>query len=290
MKVDYVSDLSNPPFRRSFLAGSSAHLFEVLALGHILDRVRVEQEIYAKCTLKNALVSIWKKGKIKEFYRGLKWNIALSTLKGGCGWSIHNFSNRSVIAICPQKDPIRPSLFFIGTVGIFSAFLETSFILCPLERLKTVEMTKDKYLSMTRDHTRRKGLQFFYQGWSIVMLRQSCSWLSYLGIYQLLRQFFFEYNVDRPLSLKQKALLGGITGGLVASINAPLDLLKTHAQKANVLISEGTVTFMRTILKKYGWKGIYNGLSMKIMRHSWSAITTLIILDHLQALPSNMKI
>ncbi len=36
--------------------------------------------------------------------------------------------------------------------------------------------------------------------------------------------------------------------------------------------------------------GIYNGLSMKIMRHSWSAVTTLIILDHLQALPLNMKI
>jgi Mitochondrial carrier protein len=277
----------NPPFWLSFFGGAFAHSCEVLFTGHILDRVKVEQEIHTSYSVKNAIFSIWKKGKWKEFSKGLKWNVALSALKGGCGWSIHNISNRTVSALYPQKDQSRPSFSHSATVGICTAFLETSFIACPLERLKTFEMTQqDKHQPTVREHIKQEGIGFFYKGWNIVLLRQSLNWVTCLGIYQLLRQPLLDYNHNQPLSLKQKIVLGAATGSLVAIVNAPVDLLKTHAQRANILKSE---KILETI-KKNGIRGMYNGLKMKVLRQSCSSAITLFILDQLQALPQNMKV
>ena len=281
----------NPPFYLSFLSGVVAHAYEVSSLGHILDRIRVEQEVHPQLTLRKAVLSIWKKGRWNAFYRGLRWNIGLSAMKGGFGWSLHNVSNRFMLGVCHQKDPLHPSFPFVIAVGLGSAFLETTLILCPLERLKTVEMTHNsKQIFTVNEYIKKEGIQFFYRGWKLVMLRQSCSWISYLGIYQHLRHSFLAYNEDRSLSLIQKVFLGGITGGVVAVINAPLDLLKTRAQKANPLHSKGVFFAVRSVLDKHGWRGLYSGLSMKVGRHIWSSASILIILDQLQALPSNMKI
>ncbi len=282
----------NPPFAVSFFAGSLAHSCEVLTLGHVLDRIKVQQEAHPQCkTAKSALDAVLREDGWRGIYTGLRWNVSLSALKGAFGWSIHNFCNRTVTALYPQENALFPSLPFTILVGVSSAFIEASLILCPLERLKTVEMT---YRSNTQlkigDLVRRGGWRFIYRGWNQVMLRQSCSWLTYLIAYQQLRQPLLNYNAQQPLSLKQKVLLGSVTGSIVACLNAPLDLLKTQAQMANAPDSLNIFKISSSIFKEYGWKGMYNGLSMKLMRNTWSSVSVLLTLDYLGALPQNMRI
>ncbi len=291
MQINPNKEPSNPLLQRSLLVGSFAHSCEVLTFGHLLDRLKVEQEIHPDLKVKNALMAVWKKGRWEALYRGFKWNIALSAFKGGFGWSIHNFSNSSMMIFYPQKDPKKPSFFFTTSVGVCTALLETSFILSPLERLKTVDMTTgNKKISSTKDIIINQGARFFFQGWSLICLRQSCSWIVYLNIYQQLRQKLQIYNAYQPSSLKQKIVLGGCTGGLAAIINAPLDLLKTRVQKAGTAESKNILISSQVIVKKYGIKGLYNGLTMKMVRQTWSCAVVLTILDRLEALPINMRV
>lgn len=122
------------------------------------------------------------------------------------------------------------------------------------------------------------------------MLRQSCNWISYLTVYQQLRQIVLMQNKDLQSSLTQKVFLGGATGGLVAVITAPFDLLKTHAQKADATKNEKLFMTVRMIVNSHGLKSLYNGLSIKILRQSYSSSIILVILDRLGALPIGMRI
>lgn len=291
MKINSASEPSNPVLQRSLVVGGFAHSFEVLTFGHLLDRLKVEQEIHPDLKVKNALKAVWRKGRWEALYRGFKWNAALSAFKGGFGWSIHNFSNSAMLSLYPQKNSKKSSFFFTTSVGVCTAFLETSFILCPLERLKTVDMTiKDKKISSAKDIIMTQGMRFFFRGWSLICLRQSCSWIAYLNVYQQLRQKLQVYNADQASSLTQKIILGGCTGGLAAIINSPLDLLKTQLQKASTTESRNIVVSSQMIVKKYGIKGLYNGLTMKMIRQTWSCAVVLTILDRFEALPINMRV
>jgi hypothetical protein len=289
MVVRISTTTSSPRVEHSFLAGSFAHAFEVATFGHLLDRLRVEQEISPELSMKNALSGVWKKGKWEGLYRGFRWNIASSALKGGFGWSIFNLSNRGISICFPPKDPKRPSFLFSTLVGTSAAFIETSAILSPLERLKTVSMTDHVRLKVL-ERVQKEGLRFFYKGWTSVMVRQTGSWAAYLNVYQFLRQSLLTSNEDQPLSLQQKLILGGATGSLVATMTTPLDLLKTHAQKANTSSLESMTSIAHAVVHKHGWKGLYNGLNVKILRQGWSTMITLVILDYLKALPTSMKI
>ncbi len=160
LRVNFANELSSPSYHHSFLAGGFAHSCELLMLGQCLDRIKVEQEIRADLNIRDAIASIWKQGQWESFYRGLKWNLISSALKGSFGWSLHNLSNRFVMSIYAQKDPKHPSFYFSVLVGAGVAFLETSLILCPLERLKTFEMTNH---SKVNDYIKKKSLSFFFR-------------------------------------------------------------------------------------------------------------------------------
>lgn len=122
------------------------------------------------------------------------------------------------------------------------------------------------------------------------MLRQSCIWVSYLAVYQQLRQIVLTQNKNFQPSLTQKVFLGGATGGLVAVIIAPFDLLKTRAQKADATKNEKLFISVRMIVNNHGLKGLYNGLSIKILRQTYSSSIILVVLDRLGALPIGMRI
>ncbi|MBN9377725.1 MAG: hypothetical protein BGO14_11575 [Chlamydiales bacterium 38-26] len=279
---------TNHLLARSMLAGSVAHSIELFTLGQILDRIKVEKEARPQLrSIKEAFKHIWKQGEGKEFYKGFRANIALSILKGSTGWGIHHLCNRQILRIYPQKDKHFPTVGFTTLVGCMTGFIETSFILCPLERFKTYEMTsKGQALKNVRIIS-NSGLKFMYKGWTPLLLRQTVSWASYLVTYQKLRQAFL--NRSSSLTMQEKITLSASTGAIVACINAPFDLLKTQLQQANVT-DEKMWQKAYTIHRQYGWKGMYRGLTIKLIRNIWSSVCIILTLDKMNAFPANMKI
>jgi Mitochondrial carrier protein len=284
----------NPPLARSFLAGSLAHLIETISLGHLLDRIKVQQEALPHLnTTQKAVKSLLETNTSSwsVMYRGLRWNMALGVLKGAFGWTIHNFCNRQATLILPQKNPLLPSMPFTALVGCTTAIVESTFILCPLDRLKTFEMTdKSQQKSNIVDAIKKGGVRFVYRGWNLMTLRQGISWVSYLETYQTLRKRMLKQEPTHSLSVAQKILLGCGTGSIAACLNAPVDLIKTQAQQWDPLGPKKLSSIIASTFSTYGWKGMYNGLSVKLLRNAWSTTVIILTLDALNALPQNMRI
>lgn len=280
---------TNHLLARSMLAGSVAHSIELLTLGQFLDRIKVEKEARPHLqSIKDAFKHIWQQGGWREFYKGFRANMALSVLKGSTGWGIHHLCNRQVLKIYPQKDKRLPSMSFTMLVGCTTGFIETSFILCPLERLKTYEMTSQGYHPLKNVKlVSSSGLKFMYKGWTPLLLRQTVSWTSYLVTYQKLRQAFLSRS--STLTIQEKITLAVSTGAIVACINAPFDLLKTQLQQADVN-HEKMWKKAHTIHLQYGWRGMYRGLTIKLIRNIWSSVCIILTLDQMNAFPANMKI
>ncbi len=280
---------NNPALYVTALAGSSAHLIETATLGHLLDRLTVEQQAFSSAhSLGGSLRSVSQKG---GFYKGFRWNVLLSATKGAGGWSIHNFCNRNMNALFPQKKPADPPFRFTALVACSTAFAETTLFLCPLERLKVLEMTngspqKIEAIKMIW----AKGTRFVYRGWTLMVFHKSWNWMNYLGIYQQLRRQILNFNDHQPLTTYQKIALGGGTGSLVACCNTPMDLLKTQVQKQGTGEFENIGSIALSFFKKLGWRGMFRGLQLKVIRTTWATAITTLVLDRFNALPQNMKI
>lgn len=278
-----------PPITRTLLVGSVAHILETVTLGHFLDRIKVQQEASPNLnTMKKAARSILQTDGFKP---GFRWNLILSASKGACGWGIHNLCTKQLSRWYPQGNPTFPSFSFTLMVGGSTALIESTLFICPLERMKTIEMTTPALeKKQTFDATFFKRAQYLFKGWRWTVLRQSCSWISYLGAYQHIRGRLLNYNEQATLSLPQKMLLGAGTGSLAACLNAPFDLMKTQVQKwapSDRLKSRPTMT---TLFQSHGWKGIYNALSVKLLRNTWSSLVVTLTFDYLNAFPQTMKI
>lgn len=271
-----------PSLQRSMVAGAAAHMIEILTLGHILDRLKIDREAFLD--RKSFLFSK------QSLYKGLLWNLLSSGSKGSFGWVIHNLSIRIMSQNFPLENPSRPSFFFTFATGLLSGTLESLVILCPLERIKIVEMTQNESMPFkVKEFIKREGFLSLYRGWDRMIFRQSISWVSYLFSYQVLREHFLVNHKDEPLPICKKMQLGFLTGAFAACISAPFDLLKTQAQKAH----SADISLQQTaqkIFHSYGVQGFYRGLPFKLLRNAWSSMVVLLVLQHLKALPKHMEI
>jgi hypothetical protein len=275
---------STPPLWLSIVAGGLAGGIEVATLGHLLDRLKVQQEAF----LDKRIFTVWRR---EALYKGLRWNLLLGVSRGSMGWATHNVCNRMALIFFPEQDVRFPSFYFTSAVGIAVAALETSLFICPLERLKIIEMTDQKGIPFRISNlVQKEGKFFIYQGWTRTVLRQSVSWLSYLSAYRVLRQSYLDSRSSPPsLSFTQKMGIGTAIGAFAAFMSTPFDLLKTQAQRADAIQENIGKTFDR-IVKQHGWRGLYYGLSMKMLRSMWSSVVTLLVFDHLNAFPKNMAL
>ncbi len=289
--IEILAHRENPPLQRSFFTGAAVNILDTLILGQFLERIKVQQEAHPHLPIAQAIDSILQKKGWRELYKGLSWHLFSNGFKGAFGWSIHNFCNHTVEKIYPQQNSISPSFSFIALVSCSTSFMETTLFLCPLERLKTFQMTRNNSLSLPLyKEIEKGGLQFIYRGWKWMVIQKSWSWVVYLTIYQKIRSLSLHHNKSKPLTMRQKIFLGITTGSLAACCNAPFDLIKTQIQKAETQSNAKAEVLIREIFQKHGWKGIFRGLNMKIGKTAWSTTFTLLVFDYLHVLPSNMQI
>ncbi len=284
------SDISSTPsISRSSLAGGAVGVFETITLGQILNRIQVAQEADpSRKKIRETICSIYQKGGWRELYQGLRWNSLLSAIKGAGGWGIYNFYNREFNVYFPHENsPFQ----FSALVACSTAITETTFPLCPLERLKIFEMTRDPRQKFEVIQSIRKGgIPFLYRGWNFMVFKRTWGWINYLEVYRHLRHSLLASNQQQPLTLSQKFILGCGTGGIVACLNSPMDLIKTQIQKEGTPPSEKALSLALSVFKQYGWAGMFRGLKIKIVRSTWMTTVGTLALDHFDALPKNMKI
>ncbi len=280
-----VSDKGLTPLH-VIASGALANSLEVVTLGHVLDRIKVEQE--ARPELKTAVAAIRAikdKGGIGEFYKGFRWNTLSCGLKGSMRWSINHYSDSIAKKISPESLEKQHPKIFAAEVGMLTSTFETFLFHCPVERLKTVEMTQAGKLDL-KQRIHKEGFKFFVQGWDKVLLQKNISWVSFLVSYQFFLDRAKENKFDD--NLFQKFSIGAGAGAVQALIAAPLDLIKTQYQKDRPF-QQGLSHLVRNIGQTYGYKTFYNNLLIKMIRTSWASAVVIVVLDQCDVLPSNMK-
>lgn len=272
-----------PKLSHSLLSGAVAQSAEILTLGHIFERIKIEQQSKPELRgMRQTVQHMWTKGGMHEIYKGTMWNAVSGISKGVGRWGgysgFYKLYGKALPEEWQKKYPAAVSL----AVGISSGFVVTTCVACPLENLKIQRMTGN--------NARQKGLGFFFRGWHRTIVKQSFSLSSYLIAFEKFKQIAETHNRQGPMPLYQKMLISASAGMVSCLFHTPLDMMKTQAQKENPLTEKKFFAAARFLFEKYGARGFYSSLNVKLLRSGWHAGVTLGIMDRLNALPEQMKL
>lgn len=283
----------NPPWYISGIAGSLGMTAELTLGGQVLNRVLIAQQANPDLTVINAVKSIYNQNGIKSFFVGYRWNVGMAVCKGFTRWSLNN----TIFSFCQDhipKEVQKNHQYLVPTiVGIGGAIFETTVYLCPLESLKTREMTilnphgdKNKIWRIIRDE---KG-SIFFKGWTGLFPRQAITWVTYLLVYDKYRTLLIKARGENQIGKVEKIAMNFMTGATAAFLTTPFDLYKTQRQKENPIEQKNIVSSIRFLFFHHGLQGVYRSLPIRLVRSGFYAASTFTVMDFFDALPARMKL
>jgi len=248
---------------------------ELTVLGQVCDRVRIHQQttsVHRNLKVTRAFKEIYSKGGIAEFYRGYTWNMSAYFLKHAVRWFFLPYFDHywdlmldSVDMNKNLRTAMKPVLFG----GSFAAF-EVLMIKCPTESMKTK--------SMTRLVTDWSALQRIYQSqgrvlWNGVLsttVKQSASWISFIGAMDWSSQLVKSYPDYRVPGLAESLHTSIIAGVFNVVVVSPFDACLANVQQdGSNLRDVKYFSSMKHIVNSYGYRRLYAGFTVKCVRSVW---------------------
>ena len=175
--LNNMSSAVDPSLLRTFSCGMMTQCFEIMTLGHVLDRIKIEQQSNLSLrTFRQTTTSLVNKGGVRELYRGIHWNVVQGSLKAATRWGLNGACFKGCEALLgPQFRHTNPGAFS-GLVGFSAAFLDTTLFVCPLESIKVRDMTSGwKGRSHMLEVVKEEGFGLLFRGWSRVFMKQVAS-------------------------------------------------------------------------------------------------------------------
>lgn len=280
----------NPPWYVSGLAGALGQVAELSLGGQILNRIATAQQANPSAGIVSSMRAIHQQNGFRGFFTGFRWNVGMSFCKGFTRWSINNALFSLSDRLISKNIQKEHSWIVPVMVGIGGAAFETTLYLCPLESLKTREMTENwgQKTHMWKV-VKADGVAIFFRGWTGLFPRQALSWGTYLVVYDKYRVMMMSMH-EGPATKIDKFMMSFMTGVTAALFTTPFDLYKTQMQKLDPISEKKMLRSMHFIYQNYGWQGIYRSLPMRIARSGCYAGATFTVMDYFNALPSRMKI
>lgn len=165
----------------------------------------------------------------------------------------------------------------------------TVTIISPVELIKTIRTSgssKEKPWRIASDIIDKHGYRGLYSGWSSTILRDTPFSMIYWLSFENLRPIFSKRSGLKESSYSSAVnfLAGSSSGFIAALITHPFDVLKTQEQlsvtkindtnlsepvRRHICMEPGSNCGLRrrflAILHEAGWKGLYRGLSMRLL-------------------------
>lgn len=171
--------------------------------------------------------------------------------------------------------------------GISIAVLE-SYLLCPLERIKVWLMTapepgfKNFYFYIT-------GIQDLYSGAVAMLLRQTLSWVTFLGLTSLFKESVIKSKGS--IDFYDSIYIGLMVGLLNTTIIMPVDFIKTHKQKFRELGNKNlsqTIAYLTRgeALMCYKVLTVFCGWRVRAFHYFINAAATVSLVDRLERMYS----
>lgn len=267
--------------RQVVIDGSLGAIFSAtqqVTVGQFCERIRIERQAFPRGeSLMETYNRLYRQGGVRKFYEGLKWSLWTQCSKNALRWMMLAKVDRCYDYYLTSKWKKEYPSLQPSCVGASMALVETSLVTVT-ELMKTLHMTtavsqKPQMLEIVKSG----GVGALYQSWSVVLIRNSVSWISYLVTPLKLYSFFAKPN---ECSVVQDLVINGLAGGLNVLIITPFDMIKTQLQKENALKVQNFVHAVQKIYGLYGIKAFWNGAGIKMVHNVWYAAVMLTAMKH----------
>lgn len=149
----------------------------------------------------------------------------------------------------------------------------SSFIMCPTEHIKTkIQVNATNYRNSfhaAQQIFSTHGFIGLNRGFVATAIRQSPGFCVYFGTYERLKDSLQTHNNIKCSQFVASILAGGVAGSLSWAIVYPIDLIKSRIQALPLDCNKNERSIMqigKTILQESGWKALYRGFGITVVR------------------------
>lgn len=160
-----------------------------LPLEHPFDTIKTwmqSQQISARASA----TTIYQKKGLKGFYSGFTINAARVASKSAYRWPLNIYLMSTFRQIF--KDLSNSKTKAGIATGVATALIESG-IICPFERIKVWMMTTPTYQQLF-SFFKISTLKSLFDGFGPVVLKQTVSWVSFLGSQEYLKQIMYRFK------------------------------------------------------------------------------------------------
>ncbi|XP_034666969.1 mitochondrial 2-oxodicarboxylate carrier [Drosophila subobscura] len=260
-----------------FLSGGSAGLLELLLLHPFdvvktriqLQGVQANPEQLQYSGVMDCISKIYHYEGVAGFWKGIVPPICSETPKRACKFVIYEQVKPLFLFGAPQ-----PTALTHAMAGALAGTLECA-ILNPFEVVKITQQAyrKDSLntLNVAGKIIRNDGfgIKGLYRGITALMLRNAIFHFAYFGLYQGLKDELPAYE-DRFAEFLRRGALGFFASSVSCVFSVTFDVAKSRIQGPQPI--KGTIKYkwtaptIWTIYTEEGFRALFKGLSVKIMR------------------------
>ncbi|XP_001355836.3 mitochondrial 2-oxodicarboxylate carrier [Drosophila pseudoobscura] len=260
-----------------FAAGGSAGLLELLLL-HPLDVVKTRLQLQgvqaAAGELRytgvfDCISKIYSHEGVAAFWKGIVPPICSETPKRAAKFVVYEQAKPLFLF-----GALQPTALTHAMAGALAGTLEC-FFLNPFEVVKITQQADRSDSLNTLTVARRivqtdgYGIKGLYRGITALMIRNAIFHFAYFGIYQGLKDEIPAYQHDLAEFFRRGAI-GFFSSSISCLFSTTFDVAKSRIQgpqptKGSIKY-KWTVPTIKTIYEEEGFRALYKGLSVKIMR------------------------
>ncbi|WFD40475.1 uncharacterized protein MJAP1_003461 [Malassezia japonica] len=251
--------------------GAAMNMFEVTTLGQPFEVIKTQMASNRSQSMAQALSTVWSRGGVLGFYQGLiPWGAVL----------LFTSTEVQKVAKTFGLGPGAAGLAGGMTGGIVQAYATMGFCTC----MKTAEITRVKQMqagekpkstwAVFADIYRREGIRGINKGVNAVAVRQCTNWGSRMGFARLaeapVRKMAGKSEKDK-LSPMERILCSSI-GGALATWNQPIEVIRVETAAEHRPAKPTIMNTAAYIYKENGIKGLYRGVSPRILLGVWQTV------------------
>jgi len=252
--------------------GAVLHCLEAATLGLPFEVWKTQMGRFRSESTFQSLKTIYKKGGIKAFYKGLSPKLIESGTKG----AVLLFSKDAMLRSLKAAG-CEPTLAGL-LAGAGGGVCQTS-VIGPCTYLVTAVVTGDGSKSMSKiiaDTYKAGGISAFYSGSSAVAFRQGTNWASRQGFSDGISKaikIYFHGNPDAKLTSAQ-FVAAGIIAGVLSVWNQPFEVARIEMQASanDGAKSRSMFQVWKDIVNEIGLGGLYRGIIPRIFISVWQTL------------------
>lgn len=256
-----------------------------------LEVLKIKTQATAKCPWQLGYHYL-KGGHIKPFYQAGGISYFKFLAKGAYRNPTYGALSAEFQCAFPEQYKTQAALTALSMAGI------DNIIVCPLERLKVLMITKENNNGLSQFFTQKRAvgqlslIRDLYKGFNLSMTKAVVSWQSFLVTESAIRMEVLEYKKNKQekaeLSLVEKSIVGWFSGVVNALFTFPFDTIKTNLQKEGVSDAASFTNIVKTsrsLLATRGFfKGFYGGFQLQLMQYMMLGVITSHVIHEVNAI------